>query len=106
MTNCIECTNIYPHDICSPFELGSVSGGIQSIDIRFENIADGSIREVEVETDINGTISIPDLQKNVVPNVFYYVTRADGGVFTLPDGVTVTGCVRVNFKRVRPFTTT
>lgn len=101
MSNCIECTNIAPADICAPFELGSVAGGIQIVTVQFESVADGSVYEVDVTTDGNGTIEVTDLHANLLPNVFYMVTINDGDVFTLPDGTTVTSCVRLNFRHVK-----
>lgn len=99
--SCIDCTNIASHNICTPFDLGNIAGGIQDVDVQFENIADGSIRTVEVTTDANGLITVADLESNVIPNVMYMVTLVGDGTFTLPDGVTVTGCVRLNFKHVK-----
>lgn len=101
MSNCIECTDIASANICEDWILGSVTGGVQDITVTFENVADGSTRDVTVETDAQGVITLTELELNVVQNVKYLVTITDGDTFTLPDGTTVTDCVRVNFKYVK-----
>ena len=101
MSNCIECTNIYPQNICEPFELGSIAGGVQGVTVQFESVADGSVYSTVVETDISGTITVSDLEANLLPNVKYMVTINGGDVYTLPDGTTVTSCVRLHFRHVK-----
>jgi hypothetical protein len=101
MSNCIECTNIYPQNICEPFELGSIAGGVQDVTVQFESVADGSVYSTVVETDISGTITVPDIESNLLPNVKYMVTINGGDVFTLTDGTTVTSCVRLHFRHVK-----
>lgn len=101
MSNCIDCTDIASANICEDWILGSIAGGVQDVIVTFENVADGSIREVEVETDANGVITLTNLEANIVQNVKYLVTIEDNATFTLPDGTTVTDCVRVNFKYVK-----
>ncbi len=99
--SCIECTDITPANICLDFELGTIAGGIQDIEVQFENVSDGSLRIVEVETDANGLITLTNLEANIIPNVIYMVTLVGDGTFTLTDGTTVTGCVRLNFKHYK-----
>jgi hypothetical protein len=101
MSNCIDCTDITSVNICEDWVLGSVTGGVQTVTVKFENIADGSFRYVDVTTDSGGDITLTDLEQNVVQNVKYMVTIGDGDTFTLPDGTTVTSCVRLNFKYVK-----
>jgi hypothetical protein len=101
MSNCIECTNIYPQNICEPFELGSIAGGVQDVTVQFESVADGSVYSTVVETDISGTITVPDIEANLLPNVKYMVTINGGDVYTLPDATTVTSCVRLHFRHVK-----
>ena len=55
----------------------------------------------QIVTDSGGDITLTDLEQNVVQNVKYMVTIGDGDTFTLPDGTTVTSCVRLNFKYVK-----
>jgi hypothetical protein len=101
MSNCIECTDIYPQNICEPFDLGSIAGGVQDVTVQFESVADGSVYSTEVETGMYGDITVDDIEANILPNVKYMITINGGDVFTLTDGTTVTSCVRVHFRHVK-----